>query len=139
MTGKIAAKLYPQAKVQIKGFEETSFPQDYFDVVVGNVPFGGYGVYDSEYSRQKFMIHDYFIAKSIDRVKPNRDRGGGDEQRHAGQAQSRGSQVHGGAGGTTRRDPFAEHSIQTDGEHRSGHGYMTMNKAAVPPHRGAWN
>ena len=71
VTGEIAAKLYPQAKVQIKGFEETSFPQDYFDVVVGNVPFGGYGVYDSEYSRQKFMIHDYFIAKSIDRVKPN--------------------------------------------------------------------
>lgn len=71
VTGKIAAKLYPQAKVQIKGFEETSFPQDYFDVVVGNVPFGGYSVYDSEYSRQKFMIHDYFIAKSIDRVKPN--------------------------------------------------------------------
>ena len=71
VTGKIAAKLYPQAKVQVKGFEETSFPQDYFDIVVGNVPFGGYGVYDSEYSRQKFMIHDYFIAKSIDRVKPN--------------------------------------------------------------------
>lgn len=71
VTGKIASKLYPQAKVQIKGFEETSFPQDYFDVVVGNVPFGGYSVYDSEYSRQKFMIHDYFIAKSIDRVKPN--------------------------------------------------------------------
>ena len=71
VTGKIAAKLYPQAKVQVKGFEETSFPQDYFDVVVGNVPFGGYGVYDSEYSRPKFMIHDYFIAKSIDRVKPN--------------------------------------------------------------------
>ena len=57
--------------IGIKGFEETSFPQDYFDIVVGNVPFGGYGVYDSEYSRQKFMIHDYFIAKSIDRVKPN--------------------------------------------------------------------
>ena len=71
VTGKIAAKLYPRAKVQIKGFEETSFPQDYFDIVVGNVPFGGYGVYDSEYSRQKFIIHDYFIAKSIDRVKPN--------------------------------------------------------------------
>lgn len=71
VTGKIAAKLYPQAKVQVKGFEETSFPTEYFDIVVSNVPFGGYSVYDSEYSRQKFMIHDYFIAKSIDRVKPN--------------------------------------------------------------------
>ena len=70
VTGRIAAKLYPQANVQIKGFEETSYPNDYFDMVVSNVPFGGYGVYDSEYSRQKFLIHDYFIAKSIDKVKP---------------------------------------------------------------------
>lgn len=71
VTGMIASKLYPQANVQIKGFEETSFPDDYFDLVVSNVPFGGYGVYDSEYSRQKFLIHDYFIAKSLDKVKPN--------------------------------------------------------------------
>lgn len=71
VTGMIASKLYPQANVQIKGFEETSFPDDYFDLVVSNVPFGGYGVHDSEYSRQKFLIHDYFIAKSLDKVKPN--------------------------------------------------------------------
>ena len=71
VTGMIASKLYPQANVQIKGFEETSFPDDYFDLGVSNVPFGGYGVYDSEYSRQKFLIHDYFIAKSLDKVKPN--------------------------------------------------------------------
>lgn len=70
VTGRIASKLYPQANVQVKGFEETNFPNDYFDIVVSNVPFGGYGVYDSEYSRHKFLIHDYFIAKSIDKVKP---------------------------------------------------------------------
>ena len=70
VTGRIASKLYPQTSVQIKGFEETNFPNDYFDIVVSNVPFGGYGVYDSEYSRHKFLIHDYFIAKSIDKVKP---------------------------------------------------------------------
>lgn len=68
LTGKIAQKLYPQVNVQIKGFEETSFPNDYFDIVVSNVPFGGYGVYDSEYAQYKFLIHDYFIAKSIDKV-----------------------------------------------------------------------
>lgn len=71
LTGKIAQKLYPQANVQIKGFEETSFPNDYFDIVVSNVPFGGYGVYDSEYAQHKFLIHDYFIAKSIDKVRAN--------------------------------------------------------------------
>lgn len=71
LTGRIAAKLYPQANVQIKGFEDTSFPDDKFDVVVGNVPFGGYGVADSEYNRYNFRVHDYFLAKSIDKVKPS--------------------------------------------------------------------
>lgn len=70
VTGKIAAKLYPQANVQIKGFEDTSFPNDKFDIVVGNVPFGGYGVADSEYNRYNFKVHDYFLAKSVDKVRP---------------------------------------------------------------------
>ncbi len=70
LTGRIAAKLYPQANVQIKGFEDTSFPDDKFDVVVGNVPFGGYGVADSAYNRYNFKVHDYFLAKSVDKVKP---------------------------------------------------------------------
>ena len=71
LTGRIAAKLYPQANVQIKGFEDTSFPNDKFDIAVGNVPFGGYGVADSDYNRYNFRVHDYFLAKSIDKVKPN--------------------------------------------------------------------
>ena len=71
LTGRIAAKLYPQANVQIKGFEDTSFPNDKFDIVVGNVPFGGYGVADSDYNRYNFRVHDYFLAKSIDKVRPN--------------------------------------------------------------------
>lgn len=69
LTGRIAAKLYPQANVQIKGFEDTTFPDNRFDVVVGNVPFGGYSVYDSAYNRHNFLIHDYFLAKSIDKLK----------------------------------------------------------------------
>ena len=70
LTGRIAAKLYPQANVQIKGFEDTSFPNDKFDIVLGNVPFGGYGVADSDYNRYNFKVHDYFLAKSVDKVKP---------------------------------------------------------------------
>lgn len=70
LTGRIAAKLYPQANVQIKGFEDTTFPNDKFDIVVGNVPFGGYGVADSDYNRYNFKVHDYFLAKSVDKVKP---------------------------------------------------------------------
>ncbi|HIQ66753.1 MAG TPA: DUF3849 domain-containing protein [Candidatus Coproplasma stercoravium] len=70
LTGRIAAKLYPQANVQIKGFEDTTFPDDKFDIVVGNVPFGGYGVADPDYNRYNFKVHDYFLAKSIDKVRP---------------------------------------------------------------------
>lgn len=69
VTGRIAAKLYPNINVQIKGFEDTSFPDGMFDVVVGNVPFGGFGVFDSAYNRYNFRIHDYFLAKSIDKVR----------------------------------------------------------------------
>lgn len=69
VTGRIAAKLYPDINVQIKGFEDTSFPDGMFDVVVGNVPFGGFGVFDSAYNRYNFRIHDYFLAKSIDKVR----------------------------------------------------------------------
>lgn len=71
VTGKIATKLYPQAKIQIKGFEETSFADNSFDLMVTNVPFGGYTVFDPDYNKYNFYIHDYFIAKGIDKIKPN--------------------------------------------------------------------
>lgn len=71
ITGKIATKLYPQAKIQIKGFEETAFADNSFDLMVTNVPFGGYTVFDPDYNKYNFYIHDYFIAKGIDKIKPN--------------------------------------------------------------------
>ena len=71
VTGKIATKLYPLAKIQIKGFEETAFQDNSFDLMVTNVPFGGYTVFDPDYNKYNFYIHDYFLAKGIDKVKPN--------------------------------------------------------------------
>ena len=71
VTGKIATKLYPQAKIQIKGFEETAFQDNSFDLMVTNVPFVGYTVFDPDYNKYNFYIHDYFIAKGIDKIKPN--------------------------------------------------------------------
>ncbi len=71
VTGKIATKLYPQAKIQIRGFEETAFQDNSFDLMVTNVPFGGYTVFDPDYNKYNFYIHDYFIAKGIDKIKPN--------------------------------------------------------------------
>lgn len=69
ITGRIAKLLYPDVNIQIKGFEETNFPNDYFDIVTTNVPFGAYSVHDPIYNQYHFYIHDYFIAKSLDKVR----------------------------------------------------------------------
>lgn len=70
LTGRIAKQLYPDADIQVKGFEKTTFENNSFDVVVGNVPFGNYKVNDKDYNKNNFLIHDYFIAKSLDKVHP---------------------------------------------------------------------
>ena len=70
ITGLIAKQLYQKASVTIDGFEKTAYPNDFFDVVIGNVPFGNYSVVDKKYDRHHFQIHDYFLAKSIDQVRP---------------------------------------------------------------------
>lgn len=69
VSGRIGKLLYPESDIQIKGLEETSFSNNFFDVVIGNVPFGEYKVNDREYNRNNFLIHDYFFAKSIDKVR----------------------------------------------------------------------
>ena len=70
ITGRIAKLLYPKAKIQIDGFEETQFPDNFFDVAVGNIPFGDYKLYDPKYAKHNFRIHDYFFAKALDKVRP---------------------------------------------------------------------
>lgn len=69
ISGNIARKLYPENNVQVKGFEETSFSNNFFDVAIGNVPFGEFKVNDRLYDKNNFLIHDYFFAKSIDKVR----------------------------------------------------------------------
>ena len=71
ITARIAGKLYPDATIFAKGFEETPLPDNYFDAVIGNIPFGNFGVYDPAYKPQLTRtIHDYFFAKSLDKVRP---------------------------------------------------------------------
>ena len=70
VTGRIAKQLYQKNKIAVQGFEETSYPDSFFDCVIGNVPFGAYQVSDRRYDRHHFMIHDYFIAKSLDLIRP---------------------------------------------------------------------
>lgn len=70
VSGRIAKQLYQKNKIAVQEFEETSYPDSFFDCVIGNVPFGAYQVSDRRYDRHHFMIHDYFIAKSLDLVRP---------------------------------------------------------------------
>ena len=69
LTGEIAKQLYQKAKIAVEGFEDTKLPDSHFDVVLGNVPFGEFKVDDSRYNAQKFLIHDYFFAKALDKVR----------------------------------------------------------------------
>lgn len=70
ISGRIAKLLYPKAKIRIGGFEETAFSDNFFDVAVGNIPFGDFKLYDPKYAKHNFRIHDYFVAKALDKVRP---------------------------------------------------------------------
>ena len=70
ITGRIATQLYQNENIAIQGYEETALPDSFFDVAIGNVPFGDYGVADKRYDKNHFLIHDYFFAKTLDKVRP---------------------------------------------------------------------
>ena len=70
LTGRIARQLYQKANIAVQGFEQTNLPDSFFDVAIGNVPFGDYGVADKRYDKNHFLIHDYFFAKALDKVRP---------------------------------------------------------------------
>lgn len=70
ISGRIAKQLYQKANISITGFEKTTYQDNFFDVAIGNVPFGDYKVYDPKYNKLNFRIHDYFLAKAIDQVRP---------------------------------------------------------------------
>lgn len=70
LTGRIAKQLYQNANITIDGYENTNHPDSFFDVAIGNVPFGQYKVADKRYDKQNFLIHDYFFAKTLDKVRP---------------------------------------------------------------------
>lgn len=70
ITGRIAKQLYQKASIAVEGYEKTSLPDAFFDVAIGNVPFGQFGVSDKRYDKYHFSIHDYFFAKTLDKVRP---------------------------------------------------------------------
>ena len=70
ITGRIAKQLYQKANIAVEGYEKTSLPDSFFDIAIGNVPFGQFKVSDKRYDRLNFNIHDYFFAKTIDKIRP---------------------------------------------------------------------
>lgn len=68
LSGRIAKQLYPESTIEVSGFEDVKLQDDHYDIAIGNVPFGNYKLYDEAYSKQNFLIHDYFFAKSLDKV-----------------------------------------------------------------------
>ncbi|WP_242850600.1 DEAD/DEAH box helicase family protein [Clostridium lundense] len=70
ISGRIAKQLYQKANIKIQGFEENNYPDNFFDVAIGNVPFGDYKLHDPKYDKYNFLIHDYFFAKALDKVRP---------------------------------------------------------------------
>lgn len=70
LSGRISKQLYQKANIKIQGFEETNYPENFFDVAIGNVPFGDYKLHDPNYDKHNFLIHDYFFAKALDQVRP---------------------------------------------------------------------
>ncbi|WP_447412792.1 DEAD/DEAH box helicase family protein [Clostridium perfringens] len=71
ISGRISKQLYQNASIEIKGYEETTFSNNFFDVAVGNIPFGDYKVFDKDFNKNNFLIHDYFFAKTLDKLKEN--------------------------------------------------------------------
>ena len=70
LTGRIAQQLYQQSSIAVQGFEDTELPDSFFDLAIGNVPFGSYSLHDKRYDKHHFLIHDYFFAKTLDKVRP---------------------------------------------------------------------
>lgn len=70
ISGRISKQLYQKAEIRIQGFEESNYPDNFFDVAIGNVPFGDYKLHDPKYDKHNFLIHDYFFAKALDKVRP---------------------------------------------------------------------
>ena len=70
VTGRIAQQLYQHNRIAVQGYESADLPDNFFDLAVGNVPFGGYSLHDRRYDKHKFLIHDYFFAKTLDKVRP---------------------------------------------------------------------
>ena len=70
VSGRIAQQLYQKSSIAAQGFEEVNVPDSFFDGVIGNVPFGDFKVSDKRYDKYNFLIHDYFFAKSLDKLRP---------------------------------------------------------------------
>ena len=118
LTGRIAQQLYQNASITVQGYERVNYPKDFFDVAVGNVPFGSYQVNDKAYNRLGFSIHNYFFAKALDQVRPGGIVAFCHQPLHLGQQGYHRPQVSGPAGGAAGSHPAPNKRVQ--GQRRYG-------------------
>ena len=140
ITGRIARQLYPNARIEVNGFEKTQYPDGVFDLAIGNVPFGNYRVSDRPYDRHNLLIHDYFFAKTIDKVRAggiiafitsNGISGGTMDKKdaHAREYMARRCDLLGA-------DPPAEHYLPGQCRDRHSDGHCFPAKAGCPRMQG---
>ena len=132
ITGRIARQLYPKAHITVAGFETTD-RRDFFDLAIGNVPFGNYKVNDRAYNKLGFSIHNYFFAKTLDQVRPRRRNRLCDFPLHDGSAVPRGAPIHRTARRTAGRDPAAEQRLSRQRGHRKSSRTSCFCKGGTAP------
>ena len=140
ITARIAKQLYPDATIFAKGFEETALPDNFFDAVIGNIPFGNYPVHDPAYRHSPVTrtIHDYFLAKSLDKLRAGRRDGPHHQPLHDGQAGCDDAALSRGSRRSGRRHPAAQHGVQGQRGHGSHDRHSVSAKAgAGKPRRAA--
>jgi hypothetical protein len=110
--GRIAQQLYQNSSIAVNGFEKVQMPDSFFDVAVGNVPFGDFKVLDKKYDKHHWLIHDYFFGKTLDKVRPGGIVAFITSKGHDGQGKLRCPQVSGAAGRPDRGHPSAGQCLQ---------------------------
>ncbi len=128
LSGRIARQLYQKSSIAVQGYEKTAFPDNFFDVAIGNVPFGQFHVPDKRYDRLNFPIHEYFVAKALDQVRP-----GGViavvTSSYTMDAHRQRAKIHRTASGTAGGDPPAQQCVQGRGGHRGRFRHSVFAKA----------
>ena len=128
VSGRIARQLYPRSSISVRGYEKMDFPDNFFDVAVGNVPFGQFKVQDRRYDRLNLSIHEYFFAKTLDKVRPGGVVAFVTSSYTMDKRTSNVRKLYRPAGGAVGRDSFAQRYLQGGSGYGGSIGYSVPAK-----------